>query len=287
MPNDELPFDLLRLVAHEMKTPLNAVQGFIELIEHGGPLTDRQKHFCERALVGLDRMDHLVSALLEMAKLEGEVHLNFADCDLRTLIQTTIDLVENIAARRGITIHVDIASDIGLISGDPQWLGQVLSNLLSNAIKYNRDNGEVWVTVANDSDFLAVSVRDTGYGIPLDEQERVFNWFFRSRQVDKSKIEGTGLGLAITKSIIQKHRGHIWLESTPDVGSTFSFTLPRRRRKIDGYQREIEMNEAAGERDDEERISMPEISIEESDAIDDNLQEASGAADADSRDDVV
>jgi signal transduction histidine kinase len=287
MTNDDLRFDLLRLVAHEMRTPLNAVQGFIELIELGGPLTERQKHFCDRALVGLDRMDHLISALLDMAQLEGDLNLNFVDCDLRPLIQTTIDLVENLAARRGVRIYVDVAPDVEWVSGDPQWLGQVISNLLSNAIKYNRDDGEVWITVVNDPDFISISVRDTGYGISPDEQERVFNWFFRSRTVDKSKIEGTGLGLAITKSIVQKHHGHIWLESIPDVGSTFTFTLPRRRRMTEGYQREIETAESTGEGDDGERISMPEISIEESDAIDDNLQEASGASEADSSDDVV
>jgi signal transduction histidine kinase len=286
MPNDELSYDLLRLVAHEMKTPLNAVQGFIELIAMGGPLTDRQKHFSDRALAGLDRMDHLVSALLDMAKLEGDLTLNFVDCDLRSLIQTTIDLVENLAARRGIRIHVDIAPDVEGVSGDPQWLGQVVSNLLSNAIKYNRDDGEVWIKVVNEPDFICVNVRDTGYGIAPDEQERVFNWFFRSRNVDKSKIEGTGLGLAITKSIIQKHHGYIWLESTPDVGSVFSFTLPRRRLLPEGYHREVESGRSAGE-GDEGRISMPEISIEESDAIDDNLQEASGASQSDSSDDVV
>ncbi len=287
MTNDDLPFDLLRVVAHEMKTPLNAIQGFIELIEMGGPLTERQKHFCDRALVGLDRMDHLISALLDMAKLEGDLTLNFADCDLRSLIQITIDLVENLAARRGVRIYVDVAPDVEWVSGDPQWLGQVISNLLSNAIKYNRDDGEVWITVVNDPDFISISVRDTGYGISPDEQERVFNWFFRSRTVDKSKIEGTGLGLAITKSIVQKHHGHIWLESTLDVGSTFTFTLPRRRRMTEGYQREFETAGSAGEGADGERISMPEISIEESDAIDDNLQEASDAAEADSSDDVV
>lgn len=287
MTNDDLPFDLLRLVAHEMKTPLNAVQGFIELVELGGPLTERQKHFCDRALSGLDRMDHLVSALLEMAKLEGDVNLNFVDCDLRALILTTIDMVENLAVRRGIRIYVDVAPDVEWVSGDPQWLGQVITNLLSNAIKYNRDEGEVWVTASSDSDFISISVRDTGYGILPDEQERVFNWFFRSRSVDKSKIEGTGLGLAITKSIVQKHHGHIWLESIPDVGSTFSFTLPRRIRKSEGYHREVEFAASAGEGDDGERISMPEISIEESDAIDDNLQEASGASETDSSDDVV
>lgn len=287
MPNDDIHFDLLRLVAHEMKTPLNAVQGFIELIEAGGPLTDRQKHFRDRALSGLDRMDHLIGALLDMAKLEGDLKLNFTDCDLRSLIETTVDLVENLAVRRGIRIYTDIAPDVEWVSGDPQWLGQVITNLLSNAIKYNRDDGEVWITVANDPDFISISVRDTGNGIAPDEQERVFNWFFRSRHIDKAKIEGTGLGLAITKSIVQKHHGHIWLESVPGEGSTFSFTLPRRRRMTDGYQREIETAAAAGEGNDGERISMPEVSIEESDAVDDNLQEASDTAEVDSTDDVV
>lgn len=285
--NDDLPFDLLRMVAHEMKTPLNAVQGFVELIERGGPLTERQKHYCDRALAGLDRMDHLVSALLEMAKVEGDLNMNIVECDLRSLIQTTIDLVENLASRRGIRIYADVAPDVELVNGDPQWLGQVMSNLLSNAIKYNRDDGEVWVNVINEPDFICVRVRDTGYGISPDEQGRVFSWFFRSRHIDKSKIEGTGLGLAITKSIVQKHHGYIWLESSSEKGSVFSFTLPHHRRMSEGYHREIETGSAAGEGHDGGRISLPEVSIEESDAVDDNLQEASGASESDSSDDVV
>jgi two-component system NtrC family sensor kinase len=105
MPDDKLFYDqdLLAIVAHDLKTPITAVRGYIELIERMGDLNDRQSHFAERALMGLDRMEHLITAVLDFARLEGDVRMNFVDCDLRAIIQNAVDLLEQVAARREVT----------------------------------------------------------------------------------------------------------------------------------------------------------------------------------------
>jgi signal transduction histidine kinase len=263
----------LNMVAHDLKTPINAVRGCLELVQQLGPLNERQKHFADRAFAGLQRMEHLVSRLLDISWIDADMQLDLAACDLRALINETVDMLQETAKSRQIEVYLSFDSKIDTVVADAQRLGQVLDNLISNAIKYNRDAGQVWIKATHEPDFILVSVRDTGIGISPEDQLHVFDRFFRSRQGVALKIEGSGLGLAITRSIVQKHLGRIWLESKVDEGTTFYFTLPLNAEGSDSNEGAGEFSQTSGEGAERREPLRRELASEESDVVNDDIQE--------------
>lgn len=263
----------LNTVAHDLKTPINSVRGCIELVKQLGPLNERQEHFASRAMAGLQRMEHLVSRLLDISWVDAEVELDLSAISLRDSIAEAVNLLEEMTAARNIAVQIQVSSQIGPILVDSRRLAQVFDNLISNAIKYNRDDGEITIIAQYEGDEILIAVEDTGIGISEEDQSRIFERFFRSRQGVAMKIEGSGLGLAITKAIVQKHGGRIWFESKPDEGTVFYFTLPRHIVQNEG--RDV-VNESAldvRESPDGYRPYPAEHAIEESDSVDDNVQE--------------
>jgi signal transduction histidine kinase len=248
--------DLLSIVAHDLKTPIGAVKGFIELIQQMGPLNDAQERFAERALGGLDRMEHLVTNLLDLSRIESGIEMRMLPCDLNKLIQESAELLQGMAALRDITIYIDVHPGMGHVIGDSRLLGMVINNLLSNAVKYNREHGEIWISLSDDSRFVRVDVKDTGIGIAEKDLPHLFKRFFRASNSKDKKIEGSGLGLAIVEMIVQRHEGRIWVESKAGEGSKFSFTLPHAYRQAPAVMRDRDW------------------SSEESDGVDDNLQDS-------------
>jgi signal transduction histidine kinase len=263
----------LNTVAHDLKTPINSVRGCVQIIPQLGPLTERQEHFVERAMAGLDRMEHLVSRLLDISWVDSDVQLELTDVDLSRLIHDAVDPLQMTAAQRQIQIDLDLDPQLNTFRGDARRMGQVFDNLVSNAIKYNREGGRVLVRAAYEGDAVLVSVSDTGIGIATEEQQRVFDRFFRSRQSVALKIEGSGLGLAITRSIVQKHGGHIWVESSAGEGTTFSFMLPLAVAHRDGDDGSGEANQEAGEGNERWDTRRAELASEERDVVDDDMQE--------------
>lgn len=279
--------DALAVAAHELKTPIQSVMGFLDLLQHSGDLNERQQYYHNRAANGLQEMYDLVVSLLDMTRLEGDTPFDLLTCDVKSIIQEAINRVEGIAHQRGITLHHEVDSELDDVLGDVNQLGQVLNNLLSNAVKYNHEQGHIWITAINQPGMIRVSVRDSGPGIPPGEQVRVFDRFFRSKRHSGAKIEGAGLGLAITKAIVEKHQGRIWVESTPDAGTTFIFTLPRKPQIQDGGHLSDETRQHMGEGRDNRFNIKHESPIEASDDVDDNTQEAPGSAESDSSSDLV
>lgn len=262
--------DLISIVAHDLKTPLSAAKSFIDLLQQAGPLNDQQTHFSERALLSLERMERLVADLLEYARIHSDSAFELTVCDLRTLIHEALEILEETALQRQITIYLDLDNGSALVRGDARMLSQVINNLLSNAIKYNHDGGEIWVRVAETEEGVRVDVRDTGIGIALEDQPKVFERFFRSKPKSghSSRVEGSGLGLAIVHTIIEKHGGRIWVESVKSEGSTFSFLLPLYR-----YPRDSAPFYGVGD--------------ESSDVVNDDMQEPREKPDTDSKSDGV
>lgn len=218
--------NLVSIVAHDLKTPIAAVRGFIELIQQVGPLSATQQRYAERALGGLQRMELLIANLLDMSRLEQELQLKPETFDLRAMIDDAVELIQGIADRRGIQIEIQVDAKAQHIVADPRWMGQVINNLLGNAVKYNKDNGNIKVKVVKDTAGIQVEVSDTGAGIASEDLGRVFQPFVRTRSGER--VEGTGLGLAIVDSVVRRHGGQIWVTSTPGEGSTFSFTIPQK-----------------------------------------------------------
>ena len=192
---------------------------------------------------------------------------------LKSAIEEAVNLLEEMAATRNITVSIQVDSRIGRLLVDGRRIAQVLDNLISNAIKYNRDEGTVTITAAHQGDQILITVQDKGLGISKEDQPRIFERFFRSRQGVALKIEGSGLGLAITESIIQKHGGRIWFESLLDEGTTFYFTLPLSSQLADGEDEFEELSQGLAESSDNSIPYAHDVALEEPDSVDDSLQE--------------
>jgi signal transduction histidine kinase len=216
----------LDTVAHDLRTPINLVYGCLDVIQNLGPLNEKQLHYLDRAFAGLKRMEHLIARLKDISWVDSTAPLELTDIKLSDLIAEAVDLLLESAEQQDVKMRLNIAENVGTIRVDAVRLAQVMDNLLSNAIKYNRQGGMVLVRAVQEDDEVVVMVQDTGIGIAKDDQPHVFDRFFRAPEGVRLKIEGSGLGLAITQGIIQRHGGRIWVESEPNVGSSFYFSLP-------------------------------------------------------------
>jgi len=174
----------------------------------------------------------LINDVLDLSKIEaGQLTLSLADYSLTEVIHTVVTAVEPLAAEKGLGLRVALEPDLPLARGDDRRISQVLLNLVGNAVKFT-DAGEVRIEAkVSDGSFL-ISVSDTGPGIATEDQGRIFEEFQQADTSNTRKKGGTGLGLSIAKRILALHGGRIWVESTPGMGSTFSFTLPVRVERM-------------------------------------------------------
>ncbi|MBK8028612.1 MAG: HAMP domain-containing histidine kinase [Anaerolineae bacterium] len=221
--------EVVGVIAHDLKTPITSVKGYLELIEQVGELNERQQQFSERALNSLKHMEQLVGLLLELSWIDADRPLQCDDCDVAALLTRVVSVLEDMAARREVTCHLEIEPHLGVIPAEGRRLEQAILNLVNNAIKYNRQGGNVWVTAKKSESHVHLTIRDTGVGIAPEDQPYIFDRFYRVRSHSHEHIEGTGLGLSIVKAVIEKHGGTITLESALGEGTTFFVTLPRAR----------------------------------------------------------
>ena len=226
--------DFVANVTHELRTPLTTIHGYAEtLLTNENTKTKKRKEFLVKILKHSERLSRLVSDLLELARLEtGDVELKRTQCHLKEFHKPVLDVFEPVLEESGVTLEWKIPEDLPQISVDSQLFMQVFVNLIDNAIKYTPDSGVITVsaersgTNADVVNEVVVHIQDTGIGIPLESQPRVFERFYR---VDKGRARdmgGTGLGLAIAKHILLCHNGRIWLESELGQGTVFHFALP-------------------------------------------------------------
>lgn len=219
-------------ISHELKTPIFAIQGFIETLLNGA-IDDEgvNRKFLKKAMRNVNRLIYLTKDLMEISKLEtGELKSDVQDIYLRDVMREVVENLQYKAEKENISLSFEHFSKNVLVNADRNQIKQVLINLIENAIKYNEPNGSVTVGAkpfSKDENRMLVYVEDTGIGINQQFIDRVTERFFR---VDKSRSRekgGTGLGLAIVKHIMEAHGEEFFIESTPDVGSTFSFTLSK------------------------------------------------------------
>ena len=217
-------------MSHELRTPLAAILGYAELIQEGfyGPLPEKSMDVLTRIRANGKHLLGLINSVLDIAKVEsGQFSLNLAEYALDSVVETVRAATKSLAETKKLSLKTDVASHLPVGVGDEQRLTQVLLNLVGNAIKF-ADSGEVRITAKAVDGRFSVGVTDTGPGIPLEEQKRVFEQF---HQVDNSNTKakgGTGLGLAIAKQIVEMHGGRIWVKSTLGQGATFQMELPIR-----------------------------------------------------------
>ena len=214
-------------VSHELRTPLTSIVGYMELLLDGeaGELSEDQEHFLGIMGRNCDRLTRLVDDILFVARVDaGRLSLDLQDIDIVDVVTKTVESARPVAARKDLTLKLDAETDRLELHADPVRIGELLDNLMSNAIKFTPEGGVVTVLVARDDGTVHLEVKDTGVGIPPDEVQKLFERFFRAST--SSVASGTGLGLSITKSIVEAHRGKIWVESTLGEGTTFLVDLP-------------------------------------------------------------
>jgi two-component system NtrC family sensor kinase len=223
---DHLKSEFVSTVSHDLRTPLTTIQGYVELLDRAGPLNSMQETFINKALVSLDHITDLITDLLDIGRIEADYDLEMKPLRLDAMIQHTVESHQVEAENSGLDIASKLPDTPLWVCGNRRRLQQVFDNLVSNAIKYNEPGGWVQIEAYRTNDHIFASVSDNGIGIPPKAQPKIFERFFRVQSPNTEDIRGTGLGLAIVKSVIEKHKGRIWVESTLGQGSTFSFILP-------------------------------------------------------------
>jgi signal transduction histidine kinase len=208
---------------------LNAIIGFSEVLSEKmfGGLNEKQSEYVDDIYSSGRHLLSLINDILDLSKVEaGRMELDVANFDLPLAIENALTLVRERATRHGISLHHKIDERIGEVRADERKVKQILLNLLSNAVKFTPEGGRIDVDAAPADGTVQISVRDTGVGIALEDQETIFEEFRQVGSDYAHKREGTGLGLTLTKKFVEMHGGKIWVESRPAKGSTFTFTLP-------------------------------------------------------------
>lgn len=216
-------------VSHELKTPLQSILGYAEIMKNGLVKDEDKQRFLERIHAEAGNMIELIQNIMELSRLdENKTMDEFEDVDLLKLAQSVTLRLKHKAQTKGVTLNVNGSS--ACVCGVQSILSEVLYNLVDNSIKYNKDNGKVDVKVQDGSEEVTVSVSDTGIGIGAADRERVFERFYRADKSHSKEIGGTGLGLSIVKHGVLFHKGRVELESEPGVGTTITFVLPKKRQ---------------------------------------------------------
>ncbi len=231
---DKAKFNFVRMVAHELKAPVGAIQGYLDLILDGllDGKPEKQKEVLERSRERAASLLKLIGDLLSVMKMRsGLLRRNFEPVPLDEIARDTIILLKVNADEMQVTLKLDVEPDFPQVDADRGNMEELLTNLVSNAIKYNKKGGSVRVSLRKQgSNQVLIECADTGIGIPEEAVSRLFEEFFRVRNEATHKISGTGLGLSIIKEIVEAHGGRISAESKLGEGSTFKVYLPVRRK---------------------------------------------------------
>jgi signal transduction histidine kinase len=230
--------DFISFVSHELKQPMTSIKGYTDLLVKGaaGELNESQRQFLDTVLSNVDRMNKLVSDLLDISRIESDrMRLEFGDVSLGQVIEDSVRTIRRQIEAKHQTLGVHVPPSLPLVRGDRDRFVQVITNLVSNAHKYTPEGGGIAIRAQlwsdgqhapGDEEYVLCSVSDTGIGIRSEDRARLFTKYFRADDPAVHSVAGTGLGLIITKSLVELHGGQIWVESEVGKGSTFAFTIP-------------------------------------------------------------
>ena len=226
---DQLKSSFVSIVSHELRTPMTSIKGLVENMLDGltGILNERQTFYLGRVKYNIERLTRMINDLLDLSRIEsGRMDLHPSPVNLGSLAREVVETLQPMAQERSLILEAHIPATVVLIQVDRDKLIQIFTNLINNALKFTESPGTVTVEVRQlENGLIQACVVDTGCGIPLEEQQTIFERFYRG-QSSEIKNRGAGLGLAITKSLVELHGGSIWVASTPGEGSRFCFTLP-------------------------------------------------------------
>ncbi|MBL1161688.1 MAG: HAMP domain-containing protein [Chlorobi bacterium] len=213
--------------SHELKTPLAIMMGELEVALRNKNVGVEARAILTSCLEEVERLTHVVQGLLELSRAEsGQVVIEKVPVDFSVMIADVADVIERLATRKQITLHVAIQPDL-IVTGDALRLRQAVLNIVENAVKYTPAGGTVHITLLAEFNDVILRVSDTGIGIPESKLPFIFDRFYRVDQARSQDVSGTGLGLSIVRWIVDEHHGRIQVESTEGKGTTFSMVLPR------------------------------------------------------------
>ncbi|MFP4106852.1 MAG: sensor histidine kinase [Phycisphaerae bacterium] len=225
----QVRFQFISVLAHELKAPLAAVEGYLKIMQDGtaGDDPEIRQRMLDRSLIRVDGMRKLIYDLLDLTRIEsGKKQRELSEIDVREVARASIETVLPAAEERDIDVNLHADKPITM-TADRGELEIMLNNLVSNAVKYNRDGGSVDVTLTADDGTVDIAVADTGIGMTEEETERLFGEFVRIKNEKTRNILGSGLGLSIVKKLTELYGGSAHVRSEPDVGTTFRLTLQR------------------------------------------------------------
>ena len=230
---DRMKTEFVSMVSHELRTPLTAIKGYVDLMVTGqtGELNEVQTEFLTTVQDSARRLHALINDVLDISRIEsGRMEVRTEAVDYIAVAEQAVKMMQQTAEQKNIALTLQVAGGTETkhpaVSGDADRITQVLVNLLSNGVKYTPEGGRVVCRIEFAHDFVTTCVEDTGIGLSLEEQKRLFQKFYRADNSTTRETGGTGLGLAITRAILEKSGGSIWVESEPGQGSRFWFTLP-------------------------------------------------------------
>ncbi len=220
--------EFLARMSHDLRQPLNAIVGFTDLLlrAEGEPLTPKQRRHLGHVATASRQLLGLINDLLDLSRVEaGRMEIHPEPCDVAALLEETLALFRTQTQSGRVSLVLEMASPLSRLLADRVRVQQVLHNLLSNAFKFTPEGGLITVTAKQVGLQLEVAVRDTGVGIPPEDQKRIFEAYEQAGPREGQQ-KGVGLGLAIAKRLVELHGGRIWVESAPGQGSVFTFRLP-------------------------------------------------------------
>ncbi len=228
---DRIKSDFVHTVSHDLRSPLTAILGYVELIDRVGPVNDQQREFIRRVQVSVHNITTLINDLLDLGRIEAGFDVRKELIPFSAIMHYTVDGVRARSQEKHQELVVDVPEDLPEVLGNPIRLRQMFNNLVTNAIKYTPENGRVEIFARAQTGQIILQVKDNGPGIPPSDQPYIFDKFYRASNVPL-ETPGTGLGLAIVKSIVDNHLGRIWFASTLGEGTTFTVILPTAGRSL-------------------------------------------------------
>jgi len=217
---------LISSVAHDLRNPISALDGFAELVGKFGPLNEQQQHFVNRLRQTTTKIYDVAGELVDLAWIQAGMPMPHMPIQIAQIIDRVVEQLTALAYGRHITIAVSVQSPMPIVMGDPERIQTAIYNILQNALIYSYPEQTVAIHAWGDDHEAYCSVADRGMGIADDELSAIFDRLYRSRDERVREIPGGGLGLTITKAIIKRHGGDIWASSNLNEGSTFTFILP-------------------------------------------------------------
>jgi len=227
---DEAKDEFISMASHQLRTPLTSIKGYISMIIEGdvGKVTPQQKHLLGEAFMSSERMVRLIGDFLSVSRLQtGKFIIEKHEVNIAKLIQQEVDSLAYTAQSRGLTFEYKQPKNIPLLQLDENKIQQVVMNFMDNAMYYSKsDGGAITIQLKKKAHAIEFTVKDTGIGVPKEEQAKLFSKFFRAENARRQRPDGTGVGLYLAKKVIDAHDGEVIFSSKEGKGSVFGFSIP-------------------------------------------------------------